>query len=79
MRPTLLKPGRKVKCSGHVMTFLRRDRQPCRPAVNWFQCDAYRGINGPDDDGRCTMSDYAVSRNVEPADSEIGAPKQGTL
>jgi len=66
MRPTLLKPGRLVKCEGRVMTFLRRETQPCRPAVNWFQCDAYRGLDGAGDDGRCTMSDYRVSRLVEP-------------
>lgn len=65
MRPTLLKAGDQVRVDGRVMTFLRRDRQPCRSAVNWFQCEAYRGLNGPSDDGRCTMTDYAVSRHCE--------------
>ena len=65
MRPTLLKAGCQVTCEGRVMTFLRRDTQPFHPAVNWFQCDDYRGLNGPTDDGRCTMSDYRVSRLVE--------------
>ena len=68
MRPTLLKPGMTVVVDdGHAadfMVFVRRDRQPCRPALNWFQCDAYRGINGAGDRGLCTMSDYRVSRFV---------------
>jgi hypothetical protein len=66
----LLKPGRKVLVAGigspQPMTFVRRDRACCgQPAVNVFQCDEYRGLNGPEDKGICTMSDYRVSRFVE--------------
>lgn len=64
MRPTLLKPGRKVTCDGRPMTFVRREKNFPQPAVNVFQCDAYRGLNGPDDQGLCTMNDYRVSRRV---------------
>lgn len=72
MKPTLLKPGRKVLVSGILghaqMTFVRRDRACCgQPAVNVFQCDEFRGLNGPEDKGLCTMSDYRVSRFVEVA------------
>lgn len=67
MKPTTLKPGMKVLCDGREMTFVRRDKAYCgTPATNWFQCEDYRGINGPLDDGKCTMSDYRVSRNVQP-------------
>jgi hypothetical protein len=69
MRPTLLKPGMTVLSEGvfgppREMLFLRRERQPCRAALNYFRCDAYRGINGPTDDGTVTMTDYRVSRFV---------------
>lgn len=68
MKPTALKPGRKVICSGRVMTFLKRIKACCgQPAENWFQCDDYRGLNGPSDDGRCTMTDYQVAHKVEAA------------
>lgn len=54
-------------CSGHAMTFVRRDKAVCgQAAVNWFQCDAYRGMFGPSDDGRCTMTDARVVKNVTP-------------
>lgn len=73
MKPTLLKPGRKVLVNDgfglpHAMTFVRRERAQCgRPAENFFQCDAYRGLNGPTDGGLCTISDYRVARFVTPA------------
>lgn len=72
MKPTLLIPGRVYSVGGiggaRVMTFVRRDRSSCgRPAVNTFQCDAYRGLNGPSDAGLCTMTDHRVARFVTPA------------
>jgi hypothetical protein len=67
MRPTLLKPGQQVVCDGRMMLFVRRDKGYCaRPGVNVFRCDDYRGLNGPADDGTCTMTDYRVSRFVNP-------------
>ncbi len=70
MKPTSLKRGQKVQftCIGgtFTFTFLRRDRE-VRPARNWFQCDDFRGLNGPDDDGKTPLSDYDVSRKCQPA------------
>jgi hypothetical protein len=69
MRPTLLRPNQRVAVDDgfgqrREMVFLRRDRQPCRPAVNYFQCDAFIGLYGAGDKGVCTMTDYRVSRFV---------------
>lgn len=64
MKPTLLKPGMKVVCHGRQMTFLRREKNHLSSPVNWFQCADYRGLNGPNDDGKCTLSDSRVSREV---------------
>jgi hypothetical protein len=73
MRPTLLKPGMVVDVNGRRMTFLRREKPYCgRGALSWFQCDAYRGINGPNDDGKCTMTDHYVVKNVKPTAKGVG-------
>lgn len=73
MRPTLLKPGMKVVVKDcfedREMTFLRRERQPCRAAVNYFQCDAYRSLYGVADQGICTITDYRISRFVFPKEA----------
>jgi hypothetical protein len=65
MKPTMLKPGDKVIVAGVLgkqeMTFLRRDKHNRQ---NWFQCELYRGLDGPDDDGKCYLNDYRVSRDV---------------
>jgi hypothetical protein len=51
------------------MTFKRRDgrRAGFISATNYFQCDDYRGLNGPNDDGTCTMTDSRVVRHVKEA------------
>lgn len=49
-----------------TFTFIRRDRQPCRSAVNIFQCDDYRGLNGPDDKGITHLTDYQVTKIIQP-------------
>lgn len=72
MKPTSLKPGDQVICSGRRMEFIRRDRQPCRAAVNVLRCDDYRGLNGPADDGTCHMTDHYLSRNVARATAVKG-------
>ena len=65
MRPTLLRPGMKVVCGGRVMTFLRREKSRLPGnAINWFQCDDFRGLDGPTDEGTCTMNDARVARWV---------------
>jgi hypothetical protein len=77
MKPTLLKPGQRVIVAGAFdspveMVFLRRLRpgfeiQLGQGAECLFQCEAFRGLNGPDDPGRCTMTDARVVRDVGPA------------
>jgi hypothetical protein len=68
MKPTLLRRGMKVLCDGRTMTCVRRDKaQCCQPATCWFQCDDYCAMNGPGDNGLCTMSDARVLRPVEAA------------
>jgi hypothetical protein len=67
MRPTLLKPGDKVrrKDSSHEYVFVKRipaERSVSGAAKNIFQCDVFRGLDGPDDQGLVEMSDYIVSR-----------------
>ena len=71
MRPTTLIPGRQYHSAGifgapKTYTFVRRDRQPCRPAINIFQCDDYRGMNGPNDAGITHLTDYQVRINITP-------------
>lgn len=66
MKAKFLKPGAIVNVGGRMMTFLRRERQIGRQALNWFQCDAYRGLNGPDDVGLCHMTDRYFAKNAQP-------------
>lgn len=71
MRPTLLVAGREYQSRGaftsaYPYTFVRRERQPCRAAINIFRCEAFRGLNGPTDDGTVHMTDYEVSRKIIP-------------
>ncbi len=67
MRPTLLKPDEEVYCAGskHVYVFVKRipsERSPSGKPKNIFRCEAYRGLDGPHDEGLFEMSDYEVSR-----------------
>ncbi len=67
MRPTLLKPGDEVCRAGstHLYVFVKRipsERSPSGRAKNIFQCDVFRGLDGPEDRGMIEMSDYEVSR-----------------
>lgn len=68
MRPTSLKPGSRVICNGREYEFIRRDRaQGGQPAVNVLRGDHLRGLYGPTDDGKCTMTDFYLSRNCRRA------------
>lgn len=54
--------------SGETRTayFMRRvPAQQGRPAANYLRFPDYAGLNGPDDDGTCEMSDYDLSRRGE--------------
>jgi hypothetical protein len=70
MRPTSLKPGDKVRFDGinRVLVFVKRvpGRGPT-PAKNIFRCDAWRGLEGPNDPGLCEASDHDVIRRATPA------------
>ena len=77
MRPTALKPGDKVitDYGAHVLTFVRRDKSSFRQGINVFQCDAYRGLNGPDDQGFSYAPDSYVVRRMHRA-PEASSPTQ---
>jgi hypothetical protein len=72
MKPTLLKPGMQVLMfdtfgAPQPMVFVRRDKAQCgHSAQSWFQCEAYRGLDGPKDIGLCYMGDGRVARYVFP-------------
>lgn len=69
MRVVYLKPGRQVMCEGRVYTFctrLRRNHEICGRTVNIFQCDDFRGLNGPDDDGKVHLTDHEVNAKCTP-------------
>lgn len=79
MHPAKLKPGDKVMvaCIGAVTTrtayFVRREpaRGKGRPAKNWLRFPDFAGLDGPQDEGLCTMSDYELSRRGRLADQEV--------
>ncbi len=67
MRPTSLKPGDKVRFAGidRVLVFVKRTPgNGPTPAKNIFRCDAWRGLDGPNDPGLCEVSDYEVARRA---------------
>ena len=49
------------------MTFVRRITTQGWRKINILQCDEYRGMNGPDDDGKCEMTDMYLYRKCVPA------------
>ncbi len=67
MRPILLIPGDEITRidSTHIYVFVKRipaDQSPSGRPKNIFRCDAFRGLDGPKDEGLVEMSDYEVSR-----------------
>lgn len=71
MRPTTIRPGERVSVQTGLGTattyFVRRVPAQCgRKAVNYLRFPDYAGMDGPNDDGTCEMSDYDVSRRVQP-------------
>jgi hypothetical protein len=67
MKPTLLKAGDEVCATDrkHVYIFVKRipgERSTSGRPKNIFRCDAFRGLDGPNDEGLFEMSDYDVSR-----------------
>lgn len=70
MRPSRTKPGTALLLypstgAGTPQSALFVRREPAeggRSAVNYIRIPAQAGLNGPDDDGTCTMSDYDLRR-----------------
>lgn len=67
MKPTTLKPGQKlsIEMNGRRRTayFIERIRNGYGPhAHNLLRFPDFEGLNGPDDNGICQMSDYDLSR-----------------
>ncbi|MBL3589170.1 MAG: hypothetical protein JMN24_05150 [gamma proteobacterium endosymbiont of Lamellibrachia anaximandri] len=72
MKPTTLKYGEKLRIKPALGTttetayFVRRiPARSGRKAVNYVRFPEFAGLNGPDDDGTCEMSDYDLSRRSE--------------
>lgn len=69
MRPSKIQTGEKLLVKtglGIRIAFFVR-RVPARSgqrAVNYLRFPDYVGMDGPEDDGICQMSDYDVSRRV---------------
>ena len=66
MKPSLLRRGHCVRRKGApnapVLTFVARSLQHRHSKL---QCDAYRGLDGPDDAGYVHISDWDMSRKYE--------------
>ncbi len=70
MRPTMLRPGDRVRRSGSKYEYVFVKRIPAERSIsgrakNIFQVDIFRGLEGPEDQGHVEMSDYVVSRHCE--------------
>ncbi|MCO1335341.1 hypothetical protein MO867_13465 [Microbulbifer sp. OS29] len=69
MRPSQLKAGdqiqyRSIFGTERVAIFQKRipSRGKGQPAKNYLRFPEFAGLNGPDDDGTCVVSDYDLSR-----------------
>lgn len=69
MKPTSLRHGDRLRYTrglspDRIYVFLRRTpRLLNQPAVSLLHCPDYVGLNGPDDRGLITVSDYELSHN----------------
>ncbi|MEO1902632.1 MAG: hypothetical protein ABGX87_12820 [Alcanivorax sp.] len=71
MKPSELKPGQRLMIrpslgdDGERLAFFVR-REPARgkgaPAKNFVRFPDFEGLDGPEDDGTCQMSDYHLAR-----------------
>jgi len=65
MKPSKIKPGQEIRINGRIGFYVRRyPTQSGRPAINIIRVPDYAGLNGPDDDGSCQISDYDFSHKV---------------
>ena len=72
MRPSKIKAGTKLLVKStfgdHLLKAVFIKRIPAaggRAAVNYLRFPDFAGMDGPDDDGTCQMSDYDLSRRGE--------------
>ena len=71
MKPSQLKAGAKLNIKsafgGHnTAYFIKRvPAEPGRKATNYLRFPEFAGLDSPDDDGICQMSDYDLSRQGE--------------
>lgn len=78
MKPSTLRPGMQVRRSdrpdGPLLTFVRRSDSR---RLSVLQCDAYRGLDGPDDEGLVHVSDWDMTRKyARVADSSQTASQE---
>lgn len=72
MKPSTLKPGNRflLICSDQRQreaVFVRRyPAQGGHKAVNIIRVPDFAGLEGPNDDGACTLSDYDFARKTQP-------------
>ncbi len=70
MQVNNIKPGAKLKLKAslgkgsYTGYYVRRERaiKGVRPAINYIRFPAFKGLNGPDDDGTLPIGDYELSR-----------------
>lgn len=67
MKPSKMRPGQKFIINGSEAVYVRRHpAQSGRPAKNIIRILDCVGLNGPDDDGACVISDYDFARKAHP-------------
>lgn len=63
MKPSALRPGMHVRRNDRpdspILTFVRRSESR---RLSVLQCDAYRGLDGPDDEGLVHVGDRDMLR-----------------
>ena len=72
MRPSKIKPGTKLRVKMALgagtgikdAVFIRRINDG-RNVINLVRIPSFAGLNDPEDDGTCQMSDYDLSRRAE--------------
>lgn len=71
MKPSQLKPGQRLMFrpslgdgQERLAVFVRREpaRGKGRPAKNIVRFPDFEGLDGPEDDGTCQISDYDLAR-----------------
>lgn len=72
MKPSQLRQGDKLSIKSafgeqtEIAFFIRRiPAEAGQNAVNYLRFPSYAGLDAPDDNGTCVMSDYDLSRRGE--------------